>query len=74
MNQMGDQAKKFTNVYVKNFAHFLDDDKLRELFDPYGKIISCKVLTNSMSGVSFDIQFITHDICGIRHCLTHVFI
>lgn len=43
MNQMGDQAKKFTNVYVKNFAHFLDDEKLRELFDPYGKIVSCKV-------------------------------
>ena len=43
IDQMGDRAKKFTNVYVKNFAEALDDDKLKELFDPYGKIISCKV-------------------------------
>jgi len=43
MDQMGDRARKFTNVYVKNFGEVLDDDKLRELFDPYGKIISCKV-------------------------------
>ena len=43
INQMGDQAKKFTNVYVKNFADQLDDEKLRDLFEPYGKIISCKV-------------------------------
>ena len=44
MDQMGDRAKKFTNVYVKNFAEALDDDKLKDLFDPYGKIVSCKVM------------------------------
>ena len=43
IDQMGDRAKKFTNVYVKNFGTALDDEKLKELFDPYGKIISCKV-------------------------------
>ena len=43
IDQMGDRAKKFTNVYVKNFAEALDDDKLKELFDAYGKIVSCKV-------------------------------
>jgi len=45
---MGDRAKKFTNVYVKNFAEALDDDKLRDLFSPYGKIISCKVCVSDV--------------------------
>ena len=40
---MGDKAKNFTNVYVKNFGEELDDDKLKELFEPFGKIISAKV-------------------------------
>lgn len=41
---MGDKMKRFNNVYVKNFADELDDDKLRELFGEYGKIISAKVM------------------------------
>ena len=40
---LGDKAKKFTNVYVKNLSDNFDDDKLRELFETYGKIISAKV-------------------------------
>jgi len=40
---MGDRAKKFTNVYVKNFGDALNDDKLRELFETCGPITSCKV-------------------------------
>jgi len=48
IDQMGDRAKKFTNVYVKNFAEALDDDKLRDLFSPYGKIISCKVCVSDV--------------------------
>jgi len=53
MDQMGDRAKKFTNVYVKNFAEALDDDELKELFDPYGKIISCKVSSYPLHHCSF---------------------
>lgn len=41
--QMGDKAKNFTNVYIKNFGEELDDEKLKELFEPYGKIISAEV-------------------------------
>jgi polyadenylate-binding protein len=47
IDQIGDHAKKFTNVYVKNFGDALDDDLLKELFDPYGEIVSCKVSTTS---------------------------
>ncbi|CAF0765050.1 unnamed protein product [Didymodactylos carnosus] len=35
--------RKFTNIFVKNFGDQLDDQKLHDLFAPYGKITSCKV-------------------------------
>ena len=40
---MGDRAKNFTNVYLKNFGEDIDDEKLREMMEVYGKIISAKV-------------------------------
>ncbi|ESO02933.1 hypothetical protein HELRODRAFT_185682 [Helobdella robusta] len=43
---MGDQAKKFTNVYVKNFDDLFDDNKLRDLFSKCGTVVSCKVMCN----------------------------
>lgn len=42
---MGDKQRKYNNVYIKNFGEELDDAKLRELFETYGKIISAKVVT-----------------------------
>lgn len=63
MDQMGDRAKKFTNVYVKNFGDALDDDKFRELFDPYGKIVSYKVMKDdngNSRGFGF-VSFEEHD-------------
>ncbi|XP_064596927.1 polyadenylate-binding protein 1A-like isoform X2 [Liolophura sinensis] len=45
MEVLGDKAKKFTNVYVKNFGEELDDAKIFELLEPYGKIISAKVMS-----------------------------
>nr|pir polyadenylate-binding protein - fruit fly (Drosophila melanogaster) [Drosophila melanogaster] len=33
-----EKAKLFTNVYVKNFTEDFDDEKLKEFFEPYGKI------------------------------------
>ena len=40
---MGDKMKKFNNVYIKNFGDDIDDDKLKEMFEYFGKIISAKV-------------------------------
>ena len=40
---LGDKMRKFNNVYVKNFSEEIDDEKLRDMFEPYGKIISAKV-------------------------------
>ena len=47
VNQMGDQSKKFTNVFVKNFGDHLDTQKLKEMFECYGKILSCKVVRDN---------------------------
>lgn len=41
--ELGEKAKLFTNVYVKNFGEDFDDEKLKELFEPFGKITSYKV-------------------------------
>lgn len=41
---LGERAKRFTNVYVKNFGEELDDTKLHELFEKYGEITSYKVM------------------------------
>ena len=41
--ELGEKAKLFTNVYVKNLPEDITDDKLYELFEPYGHITSHKV-------------------------------
>lgn len=44
--QFGGKTKfLFTNVYVKNFGEDITDDKLKEMFEKYGKITSHKVMT-----------------------------
>jgi len=42
--EAGESARKFTNVFVKNFGDELDDDKLQELFEPFGKLTSWVVM------------------------------
>lgn len=46
LDVLGDKAKKFTNVYIKNFPDTVDDVKLREIFEKYGVIVSAKVMTS----------------------------
>merc|ERR1712156_450859 len=42
--ELGEKAKKFTNVFVKNFGDELGDDKLKDMFTKFGKITSYKVV------------------------------
>jgi polyadenylate-binding protein len=35
--------RKFTNIFIKNFGDQLEEEKLRELFSQYGKILSFKI-------------------------------
>ncbi|KAK6618083.1 Polyadenylate-binding protein 1-A [Polyplax serrata] len=43
--ELGEKAKRFTNVYVKNFGDDFSDDLLREMFEKYGRITSHKVMS-----------------------------
>ena len=43
--ELGKKDKKFTNVYIKNFGDDLTDDKLKEMFNKFGKITSYKVVS-----------------------------
>ena len=47
--ELGEKAKKFTNVYIKNFGDDLTDEKLKEMFSKYGKITSHKVVSTEYS-------------------------
>lgn len=57
---MGDKARLFTNVYVKNFGEELDDEKLKEMFEAYGKITSARVMTDP-SGKSKGFGFVSFE-------------
>lgn len=43
--ELGEKAKLFTNVYVKNFGDELNDESLKEMFEKYGTITSHRVMT-----------------------------
>lgn len=46
LREMGETARRFTNVFVKNFGEDMDREKLEEVFSQYGKIASCIVMTD----------------------------
>lgn len=54
--EMGEKAKQFKNVYIKNFGEELDDDKLLEMFSKFGEVKSHKVAVdeeNKSKGFGF---------------------
>merc|ERR1719308_418714 len=54
--ELGEKAKKFTNVYIKNFGDDLSDDKLKEMFTKFGKITSYKVVRDDKANSSGDAE------------------
>lgn len=42
--ELGEKAKLYTNVYVKNFGDELNDESLLQMFEPYGKVTSHRVM------------------------------
>jgi len=45
LDALGDRARNFTNVYIKNLPETLSEEGLREMFGEYGKISSAKLMT-----------------------------
>ena len=46
LEQLGDQPRKYTSVYVKNFPDDVGEAELNTLFAPFGNILSVKVMTH----------------------------
>ncbi|KAK7904830.1 hypothetical protein WMY93_017437 [Mugilogobius chulae] len=58
--ELGAKAKEFTNVYIKNFGDDMNDDRLKELFEKYGKTLSVKVMTDP-TGKSRGFGFVSYE-------------
>lgn len=46
--ELGEKAKRFTNVYVKNFPDTWNEEQLVELFNKYGSITSFRLMFDEM--------------------------
>jgi polyadenylate-binding protein len=43
--ELGEKAKRFTNVFIKNFGEELTEEELTSMFSKFGKISSIKVIS-----------------------------
>jgi len=60
VEQIGDQNKKFKNVFVKNFADLLDEEALTEMFKPIGGVTSA-VIMRDPEGASKGFGFVAFE-------------
>jgi len=51
--ELGEKAKLYTNVYVKNFGDELNDETLFEMFKVFGEITSHRVMTKDAKSRGF---------------------
>jgi len=58
--ELGEKARRFTNVYIKNISEEYDEIKLTDLFEKYGKISSVKVM-KAEDGKSKGFGFVSFD-------------
>lgn len=58
--ELGEKAKRFTNVYVKNFGEEMSEEKMHELFGKYGKITSFKIMAEE-SGKHKGFGFVSYE-------------
>ena len=58
--ELGEKAKKFTNVYIKNFPESVTEEKLRDMFEAYGSITSYRIMQDE-SGKSRGFGFVAFE-------------
>jgi len=58
--KLGDQQKKFKNVFVKNFGDSISTEKLIDMFSKFGEITSC-VIMNDDDGKAKGFGFVAFD-------------
>ncbi|CAC5370107.1 PABPC [Mytilus coruscus] len=56
----GDKMKKFNNVYVKNFSGDMSEDELKDIFEPFGKLINVKIMSD-IGGKSRGFGFVSYE-------------
>jgi len=61
LEELGNQPKKFTNVFTKNFGENISEDQLRDLFKPYGSILSLKIMMDDDINKSKGFGFISFE-------------
>jgi polyadenylate-binding protein len=58
---LGEKAKRFTNIYVKNFGDDIDDDeKLMDMFNAHGTVTSAKIMKDD-SGKNKGFGFVSFE-------------
>lgn len=60
VDKVGDQNKKYKNIFVKNFSTEMTNDKLMEVFKPYGEISSAVVMIDE-EGKSKGFGFVAYE-------------
>jgi polyadenylate-binding protein len=55
-----DEPQKFTNIFIKNFGDQINEEKLRELFSQYGKILYL-IIERDEKGVSKGFGFCSYE-------------
>lgn len=60
MRELGETARRFTNVFVKNFADELDMAQFETLFSKFGKITSAAIMTDA-DGKSKGFGFVAYE-------------
>ena len=60
LKKLGNQPKKFTNVYIKNFGEDMDEEQLKELAERFGNVLSLKVVTGEC-GRSKGFGFVSYE-------------
>ena len=68
-----DQVQKFTNVFIKNFGEEVDDEKLLIMCEKYGKVTSCKVISDERTGKRKGfVSFESHEAAAkVRTCILY---
>uniref|UniRef100_A0A674N4N8 Polyadenylate-binding protein n=1 Tax=Takifugu rubripes TaxID=31033 RepID=A0A674N4N8_TAKRU len=59
--ELGARAREFTNVYIKNFGDDMDEEKLRDVFNKYGKLVSTIRVMTDDSGKSRGFGFVSFE-------------
>ncbi|MTI89096.1 MAG: RNA-binding protein [Balneolaceae bacterium] len=49
------------NIYVGNLSYDVSDDQLKEVFEAFGEVSSCKIITDRQSGRSKGFGFVEMD-------------